>query len=118
MLYLGTRDYQGSYYHLLKMPSDFDNLYDIVIRKGIYSKKPILFPPEKKKNEIELVHKVLKPVKLVMENDKIDIELFTWEEHNGFIDFWHFRITASSMELLKNELKFKAVGPYKVIMLE
>lgn len=61
-------------------------------------------------NDIEAVGKVVSEPKIERENDSIDVRLYSWRHHDGAIQYWHFRISGYSFDVIDSSTALLHVG--------
>lgn len=101
-LYLNTQSFSYPYY-IIGSYEDFSNA----------DPASEYFSDDEFKNDSTIVSNVVKPPEINKVENHIDIKIYTWEQSTGNIDFWYFKVSKDSMEIIKTSNMAKQIGPYQ-----
>lgn len=125
-LYLCTLSTKFSTYPLFSI-NDYENIwisYNLELdndlarehrKKGEIGRvrQMMIFSEEEIDEDIAAINRIIKNYSVSVVEDSFVVEINTWEELNGEIEFWRFTINEESFRILERKTVAKNFGPFK-----
>ncbi len=73
----------------------------------------MIFSEEEIDKDIAAVNRIIKNYSISSDDDSYVAEVYTWEELDGEIEFWRFKINNESFRILERKTVAKNFGPFK-----
>ena len=71
------------------------------------------FSEDEFKNDSTVVANNVKPPKINELGNQMEIRIYTWEQSNGDLEFWYFRISNQKIEIIEKHDVAKEIGRYQ-----
>ena len=93
-------------YHIIDSFEDYVAIWET-------SQAKILWEDDEIESDKNLAKDLIKPIKIRRQGLTSEVELYTWEVGYGKIEYWHFKVTRHSFEVLERTELLEEMGPYK-----
>lgn len=107
-LYLNSTSPTERAYYRLDDTLSIDSIYS---RFGVLDSSNIFYDYDGYTEDRELMSKAIKPVELKNYPEYSEISFYTWERGKGTIEYYKFKITKSSIEMIEWRKISSGVGP-------